>query len=262
MIGTAKTDLPECLNAVCSGDARSVTQATPLAISVIIPCLDEEQHIGELLNYLQFNDRFGHIAEIIVADGGSTDGTAAIAESRGAKVIRCPHKGRAVQMNIGAHTARGDVLYFLHADCLPPPRYAEDIVATVTEGIESGCYRLSFDEAHWFLRANCWFTRFDLDSVRFGDQSLFVTKEVFERIGGFDGAMLVMEDQEIIVRLKQCASFQVLQSSITTSARKYLENGIFKLQLIFFVIYTLYKIGCSQTVLVRVYRSQIRQNKL
>ncbi len=70
------------------------------------------------------------------------------------------------------------------------------------KGFGSGCFRLAFDHQHWFLKANAWVTRFDVNSIRFGDQSLFVTKNVFVKSGGFREDLLMMEDQEIIHRIK------------------------------------------------------------
>ncbi|MBD0288215.1 MAG: hypothetical protein ICV79_22730 [Flavisolibacter sp.] len=120
---------------------------------------------------------------------------------------------------------------------------------------------LSFDYHHWFLKANCWFTRFDVDAIRFGDQSLFVTKEKFEQVGGFCEKHIVLEDQYIINQLKKICRFTIIKKPVLTSARKYLENGIFKTQGIFFLIYFMYRLGYSQQKLVSTYRKLIQQNK-
>ncbi|UOQ77076.1 hypothetical protein MUN84_21920 [Hymenobacter sp. 5516J-16] len=108
------------------------------------------------------------------------------------------------------------------------------------------------------MRLNAWFTRFDVDLIRFGDQSLFVTRSVFERAGGYREQLLVMEDQEIIGRLRQQAPFRVLSQAVVTSARKYRENGVFRLQAIFTLIATLHWLGVSQPTLVNLYRRLIR----
>jgi hypothetical protein len=121
----------------------------------------------------------------------------------------------------------------------------------IRQGYGSGCYRLAFDQPHWFLRANCWFTRFNLNAVRFGDQSLFVKREIFEKAGQFREDLVVMEDQEIIGRIRRHTRFKVFPRSVTTSARKYRENGIYKLQGVFFLIYFMYQLGFSQEQLVR-----------
>ncbi len=227
-------------------------------VSIIIPTYNESAGIGKLISYLKQNGA----VEIIVADGNSTDNTPAIAWQAGATAIHSLVKGRGAQMNEGARKATGDVFYFLHADSYPPPGFIQDIQDAVNKGFGSGCYRLSFDYKHWFLKFNCWFTRFNINAVRFGDQSLFVSKEVFTKTGGFREDLIVMEDQEIIARIKKHTRFIVFSKAVTTSARKYLDNGIYKLQGVFFIIYFLYQLGFSQKQLVKTYRLLIRQDKM
>lgn len=231
-------------------------------MSIIIPAYKEADAIGALVQYLRraCGEQAG--VEIIVADGQSPDATAAIAEAAGARVLRCPRKGRAAQMNHGANAAHGRILYFLHADSYPPPSFLADIRRAVQQGYGSGCYQLAFDHPHWFLRASAWFTRFNWDAVRFGDQSLFAQREVFEQAGGFREEMIVLEDQEIVGRLRRFGPFTILPGCVTTSARKYLENGIFRLQSTFLLICILYHLGVSQPNLKRVYCSLIRQDKI
>ncbi len=230
------------------------------AVSVVIPTFNEAAGIGPLLAYLR--REAGGALEIIVADGGSTDATRARAAHAGARVLACPRKGRAAQLNHGARAAAGAVLYFLHADSYPPPGFLADIGRAVAAGAGSGCYRLAFDHPHWFLRASAWLTRFPLKIVRFGDQSLFVRRALFEQIGGYREDLLVMEDQDIVRRLWARAPFRVLPGAVTTSARKYLANGVYRLQGAFAVVALLYWLGVPQPRLVRVYRRLIRQGKL
>ena len=139
---------------------------------------------------------------------------------------------------------------------------AQEIGGTSQENVISGCFRLSFDRKHWFLKANCWFTRFNVNAVRFGDQSLFVTKEVFNKCGGFREDLLMMEDQEIIHRIKKYGKFTVMKAEIITSARKYSDNGIYRMQVIFFRIWLLYYIGYSQERLLKLHRRLISRHKL
>jgi rSAM/selenodomain-associated transferase 2 len=232
-------------------------------ISIIVPTYNEAAGIGDLIQYLRtLCGPDGH-NEILVADGQSTDATAAIARDAGAYVVLCPHKGRAAQLNYGAAAAGGQILYFLHADTYPPPTLLTDLRRALgPAGYAGGCYRLAFDHPHWFLRLSAWFTRFDADIIRFGDQSLFVRREVFERAGGYKTDLLMLEDQEIIGRLRQHGQFCILPTAVTTSARKYLENGIFRLQGVFTLLTLLYRLGVSQPRLLRLYRRLIRQDKL
>ena len=230
-------------------------------ISIIIPTYNEADYISKTIALLKKNDTAGLVEEIIISDGGSTDGTCHI-DDNDVLVLYSPNKGRAAQMNFGARHATGKILYFIHADTLPPPGFTTDIKTSIENGKIAGCYRLSFDYNHWFLKANCWFTRFDIDSIRFGDQSLFVTKDIFIKAGGFSEKHIVLEDQEFIRRIKKLGRFEVMKQNVVTSARKYLENGIFKTQGIFFIIYVMYRLGFSQTKLVDTYRRLIKQNKI
>lgn len=230
-------------------------------ISIIIPTYNEAHQIAETIIRTKAANEKTH-AEIIVVDGGSIDETISIANNLGAITIVSEVKGRAAQMNKGASFANGEILYFLHADSIPPKKFTTCIIEAVNKGFGSGCFRLCFDYSHWFLKANSWFTRFNVNAVRFGDQSLFVTKDVFYKSGGFNETHLMMEDQEIIHRLKKHGKFIVMDKAVTTSARKYLDNGIYRMQGIFFRIWLLYYTGCSQQKLLILYRKLIHKGKL
>lgn len=227
-------------------------------ISIIIPTLNEEDQIVNLLNALKEKESAdGYIHEIIVADGGSSDGTAGLAKHAGARVIQCSDKGRAKQMNQGADEASGEILYFLHADTFPPKTFDRSIVKAIKSGAGAGCFQLRFSNKHPLLRFYGWCTRFRSTLVRFGDQSLFVKKEIFSQLGGFDERLVVMEDQKIVGNLKNRTSFKLLDRAVTTSARTYEKNGVIRLQFIFTMIVILYYCGAKQDTLVHLYNSLI-----
>lgn len=229
-------------------------------ISIIIPTYNEATVITTLLRYVQQHNA-GNIAQIIVADGGSTDDTVQQAKSAGATVVISPKKGRAAQMNYGATFATASTFYFLHADTFPPPQFTQIILDAVAKGYSSGCFRLSFDDPHLFLKINCWFTRFNSHYFRFGDQSLYVQASLFKKCS-FNEKMIVLEDQEIVKRLQKLGKFTVLQQSVLSSARKYRTNGVYKTQAIYYYIYLLYTLGFSQQQLVNKYKALIKQDKL
>jgi len=231
-------------------------------ISIIIPTYNEEENIAETITEIKKRDNEKLISEIIIADGQSTDKTVDVASNAGATVVICDKKGRAAQMNHGASIAKEEILYFLHADSIPPENFTASIFSAFKKNYIAGCFRLAFDYDHWFLKANCWFTRFDVNAVRFGDQSLFITKDVFQKCGGFDENLLMMEDQEIIHRIKKYGRFIVMKGVVTTSARKYLDNGIYRMQFIFFRIWLLYYLGYSQQHLLELHKRLIRKTKL
>jgi rSAM/selenodomain-associated transferase 2 len=230
-------------------------------ISIIIPTYNEADQVAATISKTSAA-KGKHEVEIIVVDGGSTDDTCRIASQMGATVVIADRKGRAAQMNKGASMAKCEILYFLHADSIPPDGFTTQILNAFAMGAKSGCFRLAFDYSHWFLKANAWFTRFDVNGVRFGDQSLFTTKEVFEKAGGFREDLLMMEDQEIIHRLKMQGKFSVLSDYVITSARKYLDNGVYRMQGIFYRIWAMYYLGYSQDQMLKVHRRLIRKHKL
>lgn len=229
-------------------------------ISIIIPTYNEADQIEQTISKI-YAAKGEHEIEIVVADGGSTDETVSIAKNGKATILLSEQKGRAAQMNKGASVAKGDVLYFLHADSIPPNDFTSQILNAVNKGVKSGCFRLQFDYSHWFLKANAWFTRFNVNAVRFGDQSLFVTSEIFKKTGGFNERLMIMEDQEIIHRIKKHGRFIVMNDVVITSARKYVDNGIYRMQGIFFRIWTMYYLGYSQAQMLNVYKRMIKKHK-
>lgn len=231
-----------------------------MTISIVVPALNEEKRIASLIETVRARESGeGHVSEIIVADGGSSDETAREAEKAGANVLRCSQNGRAVQMNEGAAAASGDILYFLHADTVPPMRFDKSIICAISDGAGAGCFQLRFSSSHPVLRFYGCCTRFKTTLVRFGDQSLFVTAKNFRKIGGFDEELTVMEDQKIVGNLKNITSFDLLDEAVTTSARRYEKNGVIRLQFIFGMIVILYYFGARQDMLVHLYTSLMKQ---
>lgn len=230
-------------------------------LSIIIPTFNEADQIAETIRKIE-EAKGTFDVEIIVIDGGSTDNTVEIVQQTSTLIFKSEKKGRAAQMNKGAAIAKYDLLYFLHADSIPPPLFTNQIITSYQNGATSGCFRLRFDNDHWFLKVNAWFTKFDVNAVRFGDQSLFVTKEIFQKSRGFREDLLMMEDQEIIHRLKEYGKFKVINDFVITSARKYRANGIFRIQSIFFRIWTMYYLGFSQETMLKTYRRLIKNHKM
>ena len=186
-------------------------------ISVVIPAYNEAATIEQLVRYL-WQHANNVVQEIILADGGSTDGTAAIAEKAGALVVVSPQKGRAAQMNYGASFAKGNILYFIHADSLPPKQFTTDILAAVNKGYAIGRYRTQFDHKSFLLQVNAFFTRFDWEVCYGGDQTLFVTASLFEAMGGYNPTMLIMEEYDFTARAKKIARYIILKDAVRISA--------------------------------------------
>ena len=225
-------------------------------ISIIIPVLNEEACILRVLRYLTKNSFPKNIKEILVIDGGSTDDTAKIAREYGVTVIDSP-KGRARQMNLGAKNARGQILYFLHVDTLPPKHFDESILEAIEEQHEVGCFQMRFDSDSRFLKFFAWFSRINHSICRGGDQSLFITKELFFKAKGFNENYIVYEDNEFIGRLYKKTYFKILPQRVQTSARRYEERGIVQLQYHFGMIHLNHYLGAGPEKLYQYYRRNV-----
>lgn len=243
-------------------------------ISIIIPILNEAETIEKLLNYLIEHSSKQNIAEIIVVDGGSTDASKDIISkfylyreanpetSSGlmnqTKIILVnSSKGRAKQMNTGSKVATGSILYFLHADSFPPKDFDQHIINEVENGHLAGCFRLQFDHSHWWLRLASWLTQFHWRACRGGDQSQFITKDLFDDIGGFDESYIIYEDNILINELYSREQFKVINKKLRTSARRYEKHGIWKLQYHFWAIYVKKWLGASAEDLHNYYKKYI-----
>lgn len=227
-------------------------------ISIIIPILNEAETIEDLLFHLIDHSSLMNISEIIVVDGGSTDGSQDVIKNLDLKIkILSSPKGRAKQMNLGAKMATGDILYFLHADSFPPLHFDELIISEVKKGNNAGCFRLKFDSNHWWLRLASWLTQFSWRACRGGDQSQFITRALFDEIGGYDENYIIYEDNMLINELYARKEFVVINKKIKTSARLYRKHGVWKLQYHFWTIYVKKWFGASADELLAYYKKYI-----
>ena len=225
-------------------------------ISIIVPVLNEESQIGNLLMRLKEYTAVRHIEEILIVDGGSTDNTIRIASEFGVTVLHS-QKGRAKQMNLGAQHAAGDILYFLHADTIPSKKFETNILEAVKNGHEAGCFRMKFDSDSLFLKFFAWFTRINYILFRGGDQSLFITKNLFHETNGFNEDYMIYEDSEFIGRLYKKTDFKILPQYVKTSARKYEKVGVSKLQFHFGMIHLKNYMGAGPEKLYHYYKKKI-----
>lgn len=226
-------------------------------ISIVIPVLNEEKNIDKLLQHLLDNSSAVNISEIIVVDGGSTDNSVNLIKNFKSVTLLNSEKGRAKQMNFGANQATGSILYFLHADSLPPKDFDSFIISEVTKGNNAGCFRMQFDSDHWWLRLASWLTQFNWRACRGGDQSQFITKKLFDEIGGFNEKYVVYEDNILINELFERKQFVVINKKLTTSARLYRKHGVWKLQYHFWTMYVKKWFGASAEDLIRYYKKHI-----
>ena len=223
-----------------------------MLFSIIMPVLNEEavleHHLGNLIRHISHHD-----CELLLVDGGSADRTIEIAQRFG-KVISSP-RGRAAQMNIGADVATGEVLLFLHADTLLPDDAFNAIEhALKAQEVIGGAFRICFNCDQWPYRLVAFTTnlRSRIRKIFTGDQAYFVRSINFKAIGGFPDQPL-MEDLEIITRLRKIGKVVLLPQYVTTSARRHEKFGLIRSVLFMWYLRTLYKFGTSPTKLHRMY---------
>lgn len=215
-----------------------------MKISIIIPTLNEEEKLPQLLDVLS---KYTYTyEEIIIVDAKSTDNTVKIAKSYPkVSVIEDHVASRSEQMNTGVKAAKGDVFYFIHADVIPPSSFEEDIRELIKNGVDLGCYRFQFDKKALPLQFNAWWTRFDFMFCRGGDQTLFVKKSVFEELEGFDPEYVIMEDFDFIRRARKKFKFKIIPKDVVVSARKYEKNSYLKVNLVNLWSYWIFMLGGS-----------------
>lgn len=226
-------------------------EAAPLRISVIIPVLNEREHLPRVLRALQ-GEKWVH--EVIVVDGGSTDGTWEwLRHQNCASALSAP-RGKGIQLNAGARAASGDVLLFLHGDCVLPADAGQQISRIIKgQGVAGGCFLVQFGESSVrSLRvvAAGINLRTRLTRTATGEQAIFVRKQAFDEAGGCADWPL-FEDVDLVRRIKQRGRFAVVRSRVNVSPRRHLTYGIFKTVLLAYGLRLAFWAGASPFALKR-----------
>jgi rSAM/selenodomain-associated transferase 2 len=223
-------------------------------ISLIVPVLNETASIEGFLKRLRA--RAGR-AELIVVDGGSSDGTFELARNHCDRCLRAP-PGRAVQMNAGARATSGDTLWFLHADCEVPADCLQQISDALRDPqVVGGFFRIRIPNRRIVYRLTDSFAHYAglLFRIRFGDHGFFCRRTAFEEIGGFPEVPL-MEDAEFFGKLRRLGRIAVLPSRLISSPRRYEEIGPWRLTLTYGLIALLYLLHFPIPVLVTIYQKR------
>lgn len=228
-------------------------EASNQAISIIMPTLNEAKNLPRTLNALQTIPS----VDVIVVDGGSVDDTVTVAAAWGATVIISPLLERAYQMNLGAAAAEGDILLFLHADTCLPNGFDRWVRQTLTQpNVIAGAFELAIDGQTLGLRLVEWGVHLRSHGCQmpYGDQALFLTAETFRAIGGFP-ALPIMEDFEMMRRLKRRGRIAIAPAAVLTSGRRWQKLTVFRTTLINQGIILGYLLGISPVRLAHWYRS-------
>lgn len=226
-------------------------------ISIIIPTYNESAAIEKtLLQLKQLTCEEEN--EIIIADGGSTDNTIEIAEKYA--LVLCCEKGKAKQLNAGAKHAKGQILFFVHADMFVPEGAITAIFNQINDGFDGGGFANAFDNHHMKIKLIGRILNLRLLNreqsdrcIFYGDNGIFVKKNAFEELGGFL-EIPIMEDYDFSIRMKkQFKVKQVKYPKLILSARRHIEAGFFKTRMQWILIRKLYKLGISPFKLAKWY---------
>jgi len=215
-----------------------------VSLSIIIPALNEADNIPQLLEDLQPLRRRG--VEIVVVDGGSTDATAALAQTAADRVLASP-PGRARQMNAGVAAARGEILCFLHADSKLPENADGLIIDGLSRARRSwGRFDVRITGSHFMLRVIAWMMnrRSRLTGIATGDQGLFVTRSLFEAAGRFPEIAL-MEDIAFSKKLRTYGQPLCVAHPLTTSGRRWETHGLWRTMLLMWRLRLQYWLGAD-----------------
>ncbi len=230
-------------------------------ISAIIVAYNEALLIEQIIAELH-QQEFAGETEIILADGGSTDSTTALAATRNIQAITTSKKGKAAQMNAGAKVASGDILFFVHADMKFPKNTFTAIAEAINNGFCGGGFSNEFDtDNEKIKRLGDWmnFRIFDKreqsdKGIFYGDNGIFVLKDVFNNLKGFK-EIPIMEDYDFSLRLSQhYRTFKIKHPKILVSARRHIKAGFFKTRLQWVLIRKLFKWGVSPFTLAKWYK--------
>lgn len=225
-------------------------------LSIVIPALNEAQRLAETLHAVRSRSTNAHHLEVIVADGGSQDDTVSIAQQHDAKVVVC-RAGRGIQMNAGAAIASGEFLLFLHADAQLPDHYDQSIRTLLAGKSIAGAFRLRIDHNTPSLRmvARLANLRSRFLQRPYGDQGLFLRSQTFYEVGGFRNWPL-MEDFELVQRLRKHGPIALADQSMTVSARRWRKRGVVKTTCLNQAIVLAWRLGISPERLAMWYRGK------
>ena len=222
------------------------------SLSIVIPVLNEAALIGPFLRHLK---ALGPVVELIVVDGGSTDGTLELAQALADRLLSAP-RGRAAQMNAGAQIATGEVLWFLHADLHVPANAIEEIQAALRDDrVAGGCFRLRYPRREWIYRISDSLGNLGVDLFGFalGDHGIFCRRSAFVRVGGYP-IVPILEDAELYRRLRAVGRMEQVREEIVSDPRTFERGGRYRTTAVYFLILALYVAGVPISRLNKIYR--------
>jgi rSAM/selenodomain-associated transferase 2 len=221
-----------------------------MLISVIIPTLNEEKSLPQLLKRLS---EIKEVGQIIIADCGSVDNTLRLSECYGAEAHQAP-RGRGSQLRVGAKKAIGEILWFIHADAIPAKTAGSEILACLNNKLViGGNLSIVFSGQGYSSHFLNWlYPKLSVIGLRYGDSAFFVRKSAYEKVGGFRGVP-IFEDLDLLSRLKREGAFITLPVTISVSARRFGGSRFIWVFALWCVLQVGYWVGVSPMLLAKLY---------
>ena len=227
-------------------------------LNVIIPAHNEEANLDILLGHLTKCTTNLPVEIRVVLSADTTDNSAAICDKYGVNYLNSSATQRSMQMNEGARLSTSPWLFFLHADVTLPTDFTE-LIRKELQHNEAGFFNYEFDKLGFGLKFNASFVKKKGVFTGGGDQCHFLKKSTFEKLGGYNEEYCIMEDFELIDRIKKNKiPYSIIETPVIVSARKYEKNSWLKVSLINGYVFLLYKLGASPQRLQRGYKRLLR----
>lgn len=224
-------------------------------LSIVIPAYNEQKNLERLIPYLVQHGGT-HVQQIIVAQSPrSNDDLSFLSKYKEVIIVLCSKGRRSIQLNEGAEKASSPWIYFLHADSIPPPEFASEIITAIQQGYTCGCFSYRFDSPSRWLAINAYFTRKKGPFTGGGDQGLFISRSLFQQMKGYKNSLQLMEDFDLYHRLKETnEKFVIIPNDAIVSARKYDKNNYLKVNLIQLLVFLAYQLNLPQESWINLYK--------
>jgi len=228
-------------------------------ISIIIPVYKEKSNLIPLITLLKGVENFNSCEILIAQSPACCEDITALHNGTSIRVVQCPRKGSASQMNEAAKHANGEILAFLHADVKPPQAFLNNIAQAISEDYKAGFFSYKFDKDNFWLNINASFTAKDGLFTGGGDQCLFIQKSVFNELGGFNEHQVLMEDFEFFKRMKKNkVPYTIVNNDLIVSSRKYDSNSYLRVNLSNLLLVILFKLGYPSEKLKTIHNKLLR----
>ncbi|MFW6032922.1 MAG: TIGR04283 family arsenosugar biosynthesis glycosyltransferase [Phycisphaeraceae bacterium] len=245
-------------------DATSADSARPV-VSVVIPTLDETAYLARTLESLGPTPAARREAgiEIVLADGGSRDGTPGLAKELGVDRVVVSPAGRARQLRAGVSVASGELILFLHADTRLEPGAIDELREVMKKpSVSGGAFRLQIDARRWWtwLVAKLVNLRSRAFGLPYGDQGIFVRRSVLDQMGGVP-ELPIMEDVELARQMRRHGRLRLLNSAAITSGRRWEANGLLRTTLVNWSAVLMYRFRVPPRLICRFYERGLRRRR-